>query len=380
MFLRVDEQYLIQEFIKVAEIASPSYKERCLANYLIQRLESMGLEVEEDDAGEKIGGDCGNLIARLPGDEKLPAVFFCAHMDTVEPAVGVKVVFQDGVFRSRGDTILGGDDKAGIVAVLEAIQLLQKNSIPHGPLVIIFTVAEEQGLLGSKNLNTSRLGADFGYVLDSSGSPGTIIISAPAQTLLNITVKGKAAHAGIEPEKGINAIQVAGKALARLRLGRLDEETTANIGLIKGGKATNIVPEDVYIQGEVRSRQRGKIDKVVLEIAETFRKVTDEVGAKSRIEENLIYSEFFLDKELPVVKYAALAAKNMGLDVSFQTSGGGSDANIFNAAGIPTANLGIGMQQVHTREEFLELKDLVADVNWILEIIRVSADLEGEKL
>ncbi|MDH7576244.1 MAG: M20/M25/M40 family metallo-hydrolase [Bacillota bacterium] len=369
----VNEERLRREFIRLAEISSPSFREGALRDYLSRRLTKLGLEFEEDETGAKIGGDCGNILARLPGEEKYPPLFFCVHMDTVEPATGIKVVFQDGVFRSEGNTILGGDDKAGIAAILEVLELLRATRVPHGSLEIIFTVGEEQGLLGSKNFDFSKIKAKFGYVLDSSGPPGTVIVAAPAQNKLDITVKGRAAHAGIDPERGINAIQVAGQCLAQLRLGRIDAETTANIGIIKGGKATNIVPDHVYIQGEVRSIDRKKMDALTREIIATFTRVSENNGAKSEVKVELLYPEFRLDAELPLLKYAASAARNANLPVRFERSGGGSDANIFNAAGIPAANLSIGMQQVHTTEEYLNLQDLVADVRWLWEIIKAAA-------
>jgi len=376
---KVNEERLKQEFIRLAEISSPSFRERVLAEYLIERLQQLGLSVEEDQAGRKIGGDCGNLIAHLPGKEDCPQIFFCAHMDTVEPADGVKVVFENGVFRSAGETILGGDDKAGIAAILEVLQMLRETGVSHGPLEVIFTVAEEQGLLGSKNLDFSKVRAKFGYVLDCSGDPGTMIIGAPAQTRINVRVQGRAAHAGIDPERGINAIQVAGKALAQLRLGRIDQETTANIGLIKGGKATNIVPDSVFLQGEVRSLVKEKMETLTKEISETFARVAAAEGARCDFWAEFLYPEFHLDIKSPVLELAAKAARRAGLPVRYETSGGGSDANIFNAAGLPAANLSIGMRQVHTAEEYLLLKDLVDVARWLWEIIRVVIKQEWDK-
>lgn len=374
----VNVERLTHEFLTLAEISSPSYKERELGNYLIKRLQGLGLFVEEDDAGEKIGGNCGNIFARLEGDEKYQTLLFSAHMDTVQPGEGVKPVLEDGVFRSDGSTVLGGDDKAGIAAVIELLEILREKKIPHGPLEVLFTVGEEQGLRGSKNFDFSRLSAQYGYVLDSSGKPGTIVVAAPTQSILNFTVRGKAAHAGIEPERGINAIQAAAHGLAGLRLGRIDAETTANIGVIKGGKAKNIVPDLVYLEGEVRSLNRKKMEALITEIIENFTKAVEAAGAKSEVRVNFEYPEFRLDLEMPVVRYASLAAEKADLQVRHETSGGGSDANIFNASGIPTANLGIGMQQVHTREEFLELHDLIDDVRWLFELVRVVAVREGE--
>ncbi|MGB9791177.1 MAG: M20/M25/M40 family metallo-hydrolase [Thermacetogeniaceae bacterium] len=375
----INVERLAKEFLALAQISSPSYRERELGNYLIRRLRDLGLSVEEDDAGERIGGNCGNIFARLEGTVECQAIFFCAHMDTVQPGEGVKPVLQDGVFRSDGTTVLGGDDKAGIAAIIELLEVLKENKIAHGPIELLFTVGEEQGLRGSKNFDCSKFRARFGYVLDSSGKPGTIIVAAPTQSILNFTVKGKSAHAGIEPERGINAIQAAGLGLARLRLGRIDAETTANIGVIKGGKATNIVPDLVYLEGEVRSLDRKKMESLVAEIIDKFTEAVESVGAKSEIKVSVEYPEFRLDPEMTVVKHASLAAGRAGLSVSLETSGGGSDANIFNAAGIPTANLGIGMQRVHTVEEFLELKDLIDDVRWLLEIVRSVAEREGKE-
>lgn len=375
----INVERLAKEFLTLAQISSPSYRERELGNYLIRRLRELGLSVEEDDAGERIGGNCGNVFARLEGLVDCSPIFFCAHMDTVQPGEGVKPVLQEGVFRSDGTTVLGGDDKAGIAAVLELLEVLREKKIAHGPIELLFTVGEEQGLRGSKNFDCSKFQAKFGYVLDSNGKPGTIIVAAPTQSILKFTVKGKSAHAGIEPEQGINAIQAAGLGLAKLRLGRIDAETTANIGVIKGGKATNIVPDLVYLEGEVRSLDRKKMEALVAEIIERFTEAVESVGAKSEIRASLEYPEFRLDPEMAVVKCASLAAARAGLSVSWETSGGGSDANILNAAGIPTANLGIGMQRVHTVEEFLELKDLIDDVRWLLEIVQLVAEREGKR-
>jgi len=371
----VNEERITREFIRLAEIDSPSFRERELADYVKYRFAQLGIEVMEDDTGDKIGGDCGNIYARLPGEKNRPAFFLCSHMDTVNPANGVKVEFKDGVFRSEGSTILGGDDKGGIAAILEMLEMLRQQPLAHGDLEILLTVAEERGLLGSKNFDCDRLQSKFGYVLDSSGKPGTMIVAAPAQNLMDIIVRGRAAHAGIEPERGINAIQVAGQALAQLTLGRIDAETTANMGVIEGGKATNIIPDSCFIQGEVRSLNRKKMDSLTTQITSEFTRVAEAAGARSEVRVTFQYPEFRLNKGLPAFKIAAKAAGKAGLKISYETSGGGSDANIINALGITAANLGIGMQQVHTTEEFLLLSDLAADARWLWEIVRLNAGL-----
>lgn len=370
--IEINTERLTQEFIKVAQIPSPSFRERGVTDYLAGRLAELGLQVEEDQTGERIGGDSGNLLGRLPGDDRLTPLFLCCHMDTVQPGDGVKVIFQDGVFRSAGETVLGGDDKAGVVSVIEVLEMLKESQVPHAPLEILFTVAEEQGLYGSKYFDHSKLKAAYGYILDSSGSPGTIIVAAPAQNIIDFTVIGKAAHAGMEPEQGINAIRVAAEALVKLKMGRIDQETTANIGVIKGGNATNIVPDSVYLQGEVRSLDRKKLDDLTSEIVTEFTRVVEAAGAQGDVRVTFQYPEFRLDPELPVVKYATQAAARSGLEVRLVTSGGGSDANNFNNAGIPTVNLGTGMSQVHTTEEYLKLHDLEAGTRWLWEILKLA--------
>lgn len=368
----INEERLFQEFIKLAEIASPSCKEREIADYLKTRLNELGLAVEEDDTAAKIGGNTGNILARLPGKEGLEPLFFACHMDTVTPVEGVKVSFEEGVFRSKGDTVLGGDDKAGIACILEVLQIIRDEEQPHCPLEILFTVGEEKGLLGSKNFDIGKMTAKAGYVLDSSGSPGGIITAAPAQNILHITVRGKAAHAGFEPERGVNAIRIASEVISRLRLGRIDQETTSNIGIIEGGKATNIIPDAVYIEGETRSLDRAKLDALTEEITKEFEQLKEIPGAGSDIRVDFEYPEYRLDPEQAVVKFASEAIKRAGLDLRLETSGGGSDANIFNAAGLAVANLAVGMQNAHTTDEFLESRDLIDVVHIIWEMIQLS--------
>lgn len=376
----INEKRLFQEFIRLAEIDSPSLKERKVADYLKNRLQDLGLAVEEDDTAAIIGGSAGNLLARLPGNEELPPLFFACHMDTVAPGEGVEVLFENGVFRSRGDTVLGGDDKAGIASLVEVLEMIRSGREPHCPLEILLTVGEECGLLGSKNFNISKLRSETGFVLDSTGSPGTIITAAPAQNVLSITVRGRAAHAGFEPERGVNAIRIASEAISRLRLGRIDEETTSNIGIIEGGQATNIVPDAVFVQGETRSLDRGKLDALTDEIKDEFDRVNKIPGASCDVRVTFEYPEYRLDPEDDIVRFAAAAVARAGLEVRPVTSGGGSDANIFNAAGLAAANLGVGMQNAHTTHESLEAKDLIGMVRIIWEMIRLSVTAPTGKI
>lgn len=374
----INQERTVEEFLRLVQIDSPSLHEREIADYLTQKLSELGLNVAEDSAGESIGNACdhqtGNLIAALPGNRPdAPAILFCAHMDTVEPGRGVKPVIRDNAIFSDGTTILGGDDKAGIAAVIEMIQVIKEQDIPHGEIEVVFTVAEECGLRGSKYLDYQRLKSQIAFVLDCDGPAGTIITKAPSQYKIKSTILGKAAHAGISPEEGINAIYVASKAISKMKLGRLDSETTANIGVIAGGKATNIIPDMVNIEGETRSIDPDKLEKQTDQMVEILEQTAREMGAKAVIEKDLLYPRLFLDESSQAVELAVRAAENLGHKPTLVSTGGGSDANILNGFGIQTANLGIGMSKVHSTEEFITVEDLVLNARYLVEIVKLAA-------
>lgn len=374
----VNEKRVVEEFLRLVQIDSPSLHERQIADYLKDKLTGLGLEVVEDDAGKAIGNTCdeqtGNLIAVLKGSlPHAPTLLFSAHMDTVEPGRGVKPLIKDGIISSDGTTVLGSDDKAGIAAILEAINILREENIPHGDIEIVLTVAEEIGLKGAKNLDYQRLKAKFAYVLDCDGPAGTIITRAPSQYRIKASIIGRAAHAGICPEEGINAIQVASEAIAKMKLGRLDDETTANIGVISGGKATNIIPDLVNVEGETRSVDPDKLEEETDKIIRILTGTAAEKGAQAKVEKELLYPRLKLEDDAPVVKMAAAAAVNICQNPVLIGTGGGSDANILNGYGLPTANLGIGMSKVHSTEEFITTENLVLNVRYLLEIIKIAA-------
>lgn len=366
----INEERLVGEFLQLVQIDSPTGQERKVADYLKQRLCSLGFQVEEDRAGDRFGGNTGNLIARVKGHG--PCVLFCAHMDTVQPGEGIVPVLKDGVITSTGETVLGGDDKAGICAILEAVQVVKEHSLPHPDLVLVFTAAEEGGLKGAKALDAAALGAKMGYCLDAGGPVGSIVNRGPAQNQIKAVISGKAAHAGLCPEDGISAIQVAAEVIMRTRLGRIDSETTANIGIIHGGKATNIVPDRVELEGEARSLVVEKLAKQTKHMVETLEKVCLDRGATVNLSCTEAYPAIDLPENSPVIALAAEALQQLSIVPQVMQTGGGSDANIFNSWGLPTANLGIGMEKVHSCEEFIRVKDMVDIARLLVQIMKLA--------
>lgn len=364
----IDQKRIIDNFIEMTEISSPSLNERTMADLLKSTLEELGLKVYEDNAGEINGGNSGNIIGVLEG--KGPQIMFSSHMDTVTPCENIKAKIENGVIKSEGDTILGGDDKAGIAAILEMLRVIKEENIEHPELVIIFSVAEEIGLLGASAFDEKKFNIKYGFILDSSGKPGSVVKQAPYHEKIKLKFIGKAAHAGIEPEKGISAIQMAAKAISKLKIGRIDEETTFNLGIINGGKATNIITEEVEVVGESRSFSEKKIGEAVESAIEICQNVAEEMNGKLEYETEREYDGFTFKDDYELLKIVQKSAENLGLPYKAESLGGGSDTNIYNAKGIDTVNLGIGMQNVHSVNEFIEIKDIVDSSRLILELIK----------
>lgn len=368
--LMVNEKRLVESFMELVRIDSISREERDLADFLIEKLEDLGLEVIVDQAGEKAKSNCGNIIARFKGNIKeVTPIMFSAHMDTVVPGKNIDPLLKGEKILSSGKTILGADDKAAIAALLEALHIIKEKNILHGDIEILFTICEEIGLKGAKNLDISSLNARMAFVLDSGGPVGEIISAAPSQNSLKIIIHGKSAHAGSNPEEGINAIQVAGFALSRMKLGRIDEETTTNIGIISGGKATNIIPDEVTLEGEVRSRNEEKLEKYTKILKQIIEDTAREFKAKAEVIINREFYCYNLSIDDRVVKIAMKAAKDMGLKPLLRPSGGGSDANVFNKKGFPAVDLAIGMEKVHTVDEYILVENLKNTVEYVLSII-----------
>lgn len=370
----VNKERMLAEFKEVVAVPCHTLQERSVFEMLRAKLEALDFTVEEDGAGEKLGGNCGNLWAFLPGNKVgAVSVLLSAHMDGVDPCGGTTVVQKDGVLYSDGTTILGGDDKSGVVAILEGVRMLVEENAEHGDIQILFTIAEEGGVNGSRCMDRSKLKAQVAYALDGEGAPGEIVIGAPGQYRYKINVHGKKAHGGLEPEKGINAIMIAAKALAEVkRYGRIDEETTCNIGIIGGGVATNVVPDLVEIEGDVRSRNNEKLEAIREEVVSTICNAVEKYGAKVTAEVEHKYSSFLIDTESTVVKLAKSACSMYGFAPDITQTGGGSDANFLNAYGVPCVILGTGMQNVHTVEEFIKEEDLYNSALMVYGILQAA--------
>ena len=355
-----NRERLINRFIEYVKIDSESYCEKDFADRLFSDLEEVGFEVNYDNCGEKIGSNCtGNIIAKLNGNAEGETILFSGHMDTVTPGKGIKPILKEDMICTDGTTILGGDDKAGIAGIIEAILVLKENNEKYPSIELVFTIAEEVGLLGSKNLDYSQLKAKKGFILDSSGDVGTVTIKGPAQDNIKVKIIGKPAHAGVAPETGISAIQIAANAIANMNLLRIDENTTANIGVINGGKVTNIVCPEVFIDAEARSTIEESLDKQTKHMVDTFTEYAQKMGGQAEVKVTRSYGSFSVDENEAIIKHIEKACENSSLEMKLVASGGGSDTNIFNGKGIVSVNLSSGERKPHTLEEHIFIKDLI---------------------
>ncbi|HNW25128.1 MAG TPA: M20/M25/M40 family metallo-hydrolase [Candidatus Cloacimonas sp.] len=366
---------VVSYFLELIAIDSESKNERAIADKLKKDLKELGAIVEEDDCGAKIDGNAGNLYAYFPGVTNKKPILLCAHCDTVVPGKGIKPTIENGRIFTDGTTVLGGDDKSGIAEILMAIKQIKDKGIAHPPIEVLITVSEEIGLLGAKNFDISKLQAAFGYALDTH-QVGEIVIGAPSQNSFQINFYGKEAHAGVEPEKGLNAICIAAEAIMAMPQGRIDFETTCNTGIVKGGSATNIVPKEVLVKGEARSHNKGKLQKVCEEIEQAVISTVKKYGGKASFHFELKkeYEAFLIERNAPVVALAEKALQNLHLPADIKVGGGGSDANIFNANGLPTIIVGTGMNKVHTTDEDILVDELYRGTAFVEELIRLYAE------
>jgi len=374
----INRQRITDEFQRQAAIDSPSYHEKEMADYLEKRFQALGGSVEYDSAGTRIGSNSNNMYIRIPGSKTGEPLLLSVHMDTVTPAENVVPVLNNGIFTSAGETILGADDKSGIIEIIEALEVLREQNIPHVPLEVVVTICEEQGLLGAKHLDFGRLKAKRGIALDTTGVD-IVINRAPAANRFKVDIFGLEAHAGVCPEQGISAIAIAGRAIARMPLGRIDEETTANIGKIEGGQASNIVPRHVSLTGEVRSHN---VDKLRLQTELIVKALEEEVdrakmavnGEKKHASMTLELQEDFpilqVLPEAPILQLIRAAGDSLNRPLEIRAAGGGSDANIYNGQGIEMVILATGMSKVHTVNEQVSVEDMAKVSELLVEIIR----------
>lgn len=378
----INRDRMRDHFLALVRIDSPSRKERDIAMHLKGKLAALGAEVSFDQADRPVGGTVGNLIGRIPGTKPGAAPFLlCAHMDTVGPGEGIKPRVEENTIKSDGSTILGADDKSGIAIICEVLRALQEEKVPRPELEILLTICEETGLLGVKHLDVSCLHARTGLVLDSS-DPDRLITRAPAANRLQFTLQGLEAHAGVCPEKGINAIRMASEAIAGMRLGRLDEETTANIGTIEGGSAINIIPHTVTIHGEARSHDEAKLEAQTEHMIRCFEEAAgrhqltlDGMTHRGQVtcQVQRDYDRLFIPEEARIVQLVRHAARTLGREIVLWRTGGGSDANILCAKGLEVANVGTGQREVHTVREYLLLDDMVRSAELVLETVKLHA-------
>ncbi|HDY7675476.1 TPA: M20/M25/M40 family metallo-hydrolase [Vibrio vulnificus] len=353
----VNQERLIEHFCQLVRIDSESMNEKAIAEALAEQLGDMGFTVHKLPVPEHISNGF-NVYARLEGELEGSILLSC-HMDTVAPGNGIEPVIEDGIIRSKGNTILGGDDKSGIAAIMEAVRLLKEQNQQHKTIELAFTVHEEGGLFGSEYFDMSYVTAQQAIVLDTGGPIGSIVTAAPGQQKIVATIKGRPAHAGLAPEEGISAIMVAADAINQMKLLRIDAETTANIGTVHGGQATNIVMPELKIVAEARSLNAEKLDAQVEHMITTFERVAKKHGAEVEIESSRAYNAFVLSDDHPHVVEIKQAFADIGVDAMTKGTGGGSDANNFNAKGLTTVNLSTGMSKVHTTEEFIAIADMV---------------------
>lgn len=355
---------LLAAFLELLRIDSPSREEAAIGKHLAGRFAAMGLDTEVDGIG--------NVLARMAGQGD--PLLLTAHMDNVKPCKGVVPVVKDGTVRSDGTTVLGSDDKAGVAIILEVLETIIELALPHRPLEVAITVQEEIGLYGAKALDMRRLHSKLGVGLDAGGEPGSIVVSAPSHNRITAVVHGKAAHAGIRPEAGVSAIVMAAEAIVQMPLGRIDDETTANIGSIHGGTAANMIPDRMEIRAEARSRSEEKLSNQTKTMVDALHGAATKYGGTADVEVERRYTGYTLTENDEIVRLITKGMQSLGLEPRLIATGGGSDANVFNAGGLQVVNIGIGMAQAHTTEEHIALSDMVCAAEIVLACVAAHSN------
>jgi len=368
---------VVSLFTELAALPSPPGDERAVADVVAAYMRDLGLDVSEDDVGEKIGSNTGNLYARVEGTDGGTPLFLCAHLDTVPPTAGIEPVLEDGVIRNSAGTILGADNKSAVAVMLEATRRILAENRPHGGIELLFTPMEETGLHGAGAFDHDRLHARVGYVYDQAAPIGEVILGAPYSHSMRVELHGRAAHSGMFPEEGRSAIAAAAKAIADFKLGRVDEETTANVGVIDGGTAGNIVPEWCTFLADVRAHDPKKLADLVREMLESITFAASLEDCQVETEVHKSYNGYRFKRDDDVVRIASSALERAGVEPTFALSGGGADANVFNERGLACVNLANGMLDIHTSDERIAVADLERMVDVTLALVDVARETDA---
>jgi len=368
---------VVSLFTELAALPSPPGDERAVADVVAAYMRDLGLDVSEDDVGEKIGSNTGNLYARVEGTDGGTPLFLCAHLDTVPPTAGIEPVLEDGVIRNSAGTILGADNKSAVAVMLEATRRILAENRPHGGIELLFTPMEETGLHGAGAFDHDRLHARVGYVYDQAAPIGEVILGAPYSHSMRVELHGRAAHSGMFPEEGRSAIAAAAKAIADFKLGRVDEETTANVGVIDGGTAGNIVPEWCTFLADVRAHDPKNLADLVREMLESITFAASLEDCQVETEVHKSYNGYRFKRDDDVVRIASSALERAGVEPTFALSGGGADANVFNERGLACVNLANGMLDIHTPDERIAVADLERMVDVTLALVDVARETDA---
>ncbi|ACC98471.1 Peptidase M20 [Elusimicrobium minutum Pei191] len=378
MTIKINYKRMMDNFLELVKIESPSNEELNMQLYAQKKLKSLGCKVTVDNAGKTFPTNAkGNVIGFLPGTIKSEPFVLAGHLDTVKPCKNIKPVIKGNKVTSSGKTILGADDRAGLAIIFEVLNVLKENKIPHPPISVLFTLCEENGMYGAKGLDITKLKGREGIILDSSDND-KLTVSAPEANTIDVEITGFAAHAGVEPEKGISALEVAAYALSIMQLGRIDKLTVANFGVVNGGESTNVVMPSLFLKGEVRSRNLASLKKQIKHMQDCFvkaqKKFTKKVNGKMvkpviDFKVGLKYPILDIAVNSPLIKHITAEAKKHGVKIKPYSSGGGYDANILSGKGLLTPIIGVGYRQMHTLNEWLDIKMFNQTADIILDIV-----------
>ncbi|WP_053365684.1 M20/M25/M40 family metallo-hydrolase [Bacillus sp. FJAT-27245] len=369
--IKINEHRLLESFLQMAKVNAPSGSEKPMAEYLVPKLQELGFSIQFDEAHKEFGGNCGNLIAWWNGtDPDAEPLFFSTHLDTVLPTEGLKPVIKDGIIYSDGTTILGADDRAALAAYLEGIKVIQESGIPCGPIELILTVNEQPGLVGARYLDYSLVRSKKGFIFDSTGDVGQIILQGPFSCRIYCEIEGRSSHIGLNPEDGINAFLIAADALRDMELGKVNDQTLANIGVIKGGTMSSIIPGEVELIGEVRSFSKEALDTQLGNMKEAAEKAASKHGGRANVRFEKKYSGFRIPLEHEIAKTAIRAADQIGVKKYTTKTLGGADTNVLNENGLECLTLGNGFKNLHTFQEHISIENLMNGGRYVVTLIK----------